>query len=76
MKIQIKNSNYKCLSISRIDFDKHTEIILKANRLINDDKIYIYGAENRLFVHHTLSKLGLKEDFEKYWMKNFLRTYL
>ena len=66
-----KNSLYNCLSISRIDFDKHTEIILKANRLINDDKIYIYGAENRLFVHHTLSKLGLKEDFEKYWMKKF-----
>ena len=66
-----ENSNYKCLSISRIDFDKHTELILKANRLINDDKIYIFGAENRLFVHHTLSKLGLKEDFEKYWMKKF-----
>lgn len=65
------NSNYKCLSISRIDFDKHTEIILKANRLINYDKIYIFGAENRLFVHHTLSKMGLKEDFEKYWMKKF-----
>ena len=68
-----ENSNYNCLSISRIDFDKHTEYILKANRLIskNVDKIYIFGAENRLFVHHTLSKMGLKEEFEKYWMKKF-----
>ena len=68
-----KNSPYNCLSISRIDFDKHTEIILKANRLIEADsnKIHIFGAENRLYVHHKLSSLGLKEDFEKYWMKKF-----
>ena len=68
-----ENCNYNCLSISRIDFDKHTELILKANRLINDDnnKIFIFGAENRLFVFHTLNKMGLKEDFEKYWMKKF-----
>ena len=68
-----KNSQYNCLSISRIDFDKHTEIILKANRLIEGDsnKIHIFGAENRLYVHHKLSSLGLKEDFEKYWMKKF-----
>ena len=68
-----QNSLYNCLSISRIDFDKHTEIILKANRLIDYDsnKIHIFGAENRLYVHHKLSSLGLKEDFEKYWMKKF-----
>ena len=71
-----KNTPYKCLSISRIDFDKHTEIILRANRLIdnNENKIHIYGAENRLYVHHKLSSLGLKEDFEKYWMKKFPKT--
>ena len=68
-----ENTHYKSLSISRIDFDKHTDIILKANKLINDEdyKIYIFGAENRLYVHHTLSKLNLSEDFEKYWMKKF-----
>jgi len=72
----INNSPYKCLSISRIDFDKHTEIILRANSLIDEDinKIRIYGAENRLYVHHKLSSLGLKEDFEKYWMKKFPKT--
>ena len=67
------NCNYKCLSISRIDFDKHTEYILQANRLINDtsNKIYIFGAENRLYVHHKLAKMDLKTDFETYWMKKF-----
>ena len=71
---KIKNNHdYYSLSISRIDFDKHTEIILKANRLISNkkNKIYIFGAENRLYVHHTLSKMGLKEEFEQYWMKKF-----
>lgn len=58
-------SDYYSTSISRIDFDKHTDIILKANELIKDDekKIYIFGAENRLYVHHKLKNLN----FEKYW---------
>ena len=68
-----ENTPYKCLSISRIDFDKHIDIILKANRLISNkkNKIYIFGAENRLYVHHKLSSMGLKEEFEQYWMKKF-----
>ena len=56
-----------------VDFDKNTDIILKANQLIGNSKkrVHIFGAENRLYVHHKLSSLGLKEDFEKYWMKKF-----
>lgn len=39
-----------CASTSRIDFDKHTEILLDANRLLNEgNKIKIYGFENRLY---------------------------
>ena len=58
-------SDFNCLSISRIDFDKHTDLILKANQLIKDEsnKIQIFGAENRLYVHHKLKDL----DFPKYW---------
>jgi len=58
-------SDFNCLSISRIDFDKHTDLILKANQLIKDEsnKIQIFGAENRLYVHHKLKDL----DFQKYW---------
>tara|TARA_B110001469_G_C9635679_1_gene318728 strand:- start:1531 stop:2496 length:966 start_codon:yes stop_codon:yes gene_type:complete len=52
------------VSTSRIDYDKHIDIILKANLLLPDDKkIYIYGKENRLCVHHKLKDL----EFNKYW---------
>ena len=62
-------NNYKYLSISRIDFDKNIDIILKANKIIND-KIYLFGAENRLYVHHKLKDL----DFHDYWLGKFPKT--
>lgn len=38
------------VSFSRIDFDKHTEILLDANRLLPEDwKINIWGFENRIY---------------------------
>lgn len=37
-------------SVSRIDFDKHTEIILEANRILPPEKrVQIHGFENRLY---------------------------
>ena len=70
------NTNDKCISISRIDFDKNTHEILKANPLIKDEcnKIWIYGKENRLYVQFTLIKMGLKEEFIKYWRGRFAKT--
>jgi hypothetical protein len=58
-------SDYESLSISRIDFDKHTDLILKANMLIEntEKQIQIFGAENRLYVHHKLKEL----EFELFW---------
>jgi len=62
--------NY-AVSISRIDFDKNTDIILKANKLLPDElKITIYGAENRLYVFHKLKDL----EFEKYWKGKYEKT--
>ena len=63
---------YNSVSISRIDFDKHTDIILKANKLITreEDKIRIFGAENRLYVFHKLKDL----DFHKWWLGKFPKT--
>ena len=60
---------YKCVSIARIDFDKNTDIILKANQLINDESnhIHLFGAENRIYVHHKLKKFNI----EKYWKGKF-----
>jgi len=60
---------FKNVSISRIDFDKNTDIILKANQLIKDkkDHIYLFGAENRIYVHHKLNSLNIGE----YWKGKF-----
>ena len=64
-------SNYYSLSISRIDFDKHTDLLLEANQFINEDKrIQIFGAENRLYVHHKLNDLN----FHEYWHGKFPKT--
>ncbi len=67
-----ERSDYHSLSISRIDFDKHTDLILKANELIkdNDKKIQIFGAENRLYVHHKLKDLN----FEKFWKGKYPKS--
>lgn len=43
------------VSISRVDFDKHTYTIAEANTLLSVDKrIDIYGAVNRMFAFHKL----------------------
>ena len=65
-------NNY-AVSIARIDFDKNTDIILKANQLIQDSKkkVQIFGAENRLYVHHKLGEL----DFYNFWKGKFDKDY-
>ena len=71
------NVSDKCISISRIDFDKKTHVIIRANPLIKDEsnKIQIYGKENRLYVEFTLKdKMNLKEEFIKYWRGRFDKT--
>ena len=68
---------YECVSISRIDFDKNTDILLKANALIKDPKkhVYIFGAENRLYVHHKLKELNFTEFWKGKFPKNLSPTY-
>ena len=67
------SSDYYSLSISRIDFDKHTDLLLEANQFIKDGdkKIQIFGAENRLYVHHKLGELN----FYQYWKGKFSKDY-
>lgn len=64
--------DYESVSVARIDFDKNTDIILKANALITDPKkrVRLFGAENRLYVHHRLRELN----FSEYWMGKFPKT--
>ena len=64
---------YENVSISRIDFDKNTDIILNANQLIKDEtkRIYCFGAENRIYVHHKLKDLGI----DQYWKGKFPKDF-
>ena len=54
--------DYYSLCISRIDFDKNINLILHANKLLDETKkIYLFGAENRLYVHHKLKDMGFEK---------------
>lgn len=44
---------HRCISQARIDFDKHTDILLDAND--RGANIAIFGAPNRLYVHFKLA---------------------
>jgi len=58
------------VSVSRIDFDKHTDIILDANEILKEP-IEIYGKANTLYVYH---KLGL-ERFNKSYKGSFKKSF-
>ena len=65
-------SPLKSVSISRIDFDKNTDILLKANQKLPKEKqIALFGAENRLYVHHKLGDLNIRE----HWRGKFPKSY-
>ena len=72
-----KGLGYNSVCISRIDFDKNTDIILKANSLIKDknNHIYLFGAENRIYVHHKLKDLNVGEYWKGKFPKNLEPTY-
>ena len=64
---------YPFVSIARIDFDKHTDILLQANQQLMDagkPPIYLFGSENRLYVYHKLNHLK----FHDYWKGKFPKT--
>jgi hypothetical protein len=46
---------HNAVSVSRVDFDKHTNILLDANRLLPEDKrISIRGFENRIYTRFKI----------------------
>jgi hypothetical protein len=49
----VDNKSVRAVSTSRIDFDKHTDILLRANRVM-DPKIHIHGFENRLYTRFKI----------------------
>ena len=66
----VPNKKSGTVAISRVDFDKHTDIILRANRKLHRP-VQIYGAINRLYVYHKLKQL----DFQKYYKGKFDKSF-
>ena len=52
------------VATSRIDFDKHTDIIIEANKSLKRE-IKIFGAENRLYGFHKLDQI------DRRWRRNY-----
>ena len=62
----------KAISISRVDFDKHTDIIIDANdKLGSKNQVDIYGALSDLYVYHKLRHTN----FKKYYRGKFGKTF-
>lgn len=61
------------VSLSRLDYDKHCDVILEANALLPQGRrCEIWGACNRLYVHH---KLGVAfPDWEQSYKGHFAKT--
>ena len=72
-------SKLKSVAISRIDFDKNTDMIIETNELLSDKKmsyIEIYGKKNDLYVYHCITqKLNKLEEFEKYYKSSFKKSF-
>ena len=63
--IKLKTNN---ISISRVDFDKNTHVIVEANdKLAKKKQVKIYGALNDLYVYHKLRHTN----FKKYYKGKF-----
>ena len=63
------------VSISRISFEKNTDIIIKANNLLRrrEDLIKLYGCASRMYVHLFLG--GYNGDFNKYYYGIFDKSF-
>ena len=63
------------VATSRIDFDKHTDIIIKANNIVNpDQRVDIYGSKNDLYIYHHIKnklKLDINRDYKGRFKKCF-----
>jgi glycosyltransferase involved in cell wall biosynthesis len=60
----------KVISLSRIDFDKNIDILVKANKQL-ETPIKIYGALNRIYHYHKLKPMG----FDDYYLGNYPKEF-
>jgi len=69
-----KTKRKGAVSISRISFEKNTDIILKANKILDKfDAIKLYGCPSRVYVHSFLG--GFQGDFNKYFYGTFEKSF-
>jgi glycosyltransferase involved in cell wall biosynthesis len=62
------------VSISRISFEKNTDTIIKANKILGKlDAIKLYGCPSRVYVHSFLG--GFQGDFSKYFCGIFGKSF-
>jgi len=55
--LDLGQQRQNAVALSRVDWDKHTELIVEANAQLPPEKrVEIWGAENRLFTFHTLEE--------------------
>jgi hypothetical protein len=67
----------RAVSISRIDFDKHTDITLRASYMLDEQglkPITLYGYHNEIYEYHYLRE-KCKMDLKKYWKGYFKKSY-
>lgn len=69
-----KSKRKGAVSISRISFEKNTDMIIKANKILNKcGPIKLYGCPSRVYVHRFLG--GFQGDFSKYFCGMFDKSF-
>ncbi|HEY7226882.1 MAG TPA: hypothetical protein VH481_02015 [Nitrososphaeraceae archaeon] len=72
--VNVTKSRRISVSISRISFEKNIDIIVSANKMLNDElTIRIYGCPSRIYVHKILG--GANADFNNYYYGIFEKSF-
>lgn len=76
--ITISNQSERkgAVSISRISFEKNIDMIIRANKILQDQQhhlIKLYGCPSRMYVHLYLG--GYNSDFNKYYCGMFNKSF-
>jgi glycosyltransferase involved in cell wall biosynthesis len=72
--VEDENKKMQAVSISRIDFNKNTEIILDANKKVRNNPIKIYGWANREYVSEQLDTVAFNQYYQGKYVKSFDAT--
>lgn len=61
---------WNAVALSRLDWDKHTEIIAEANKTLGpNEAVRIYGSENTMYTHHKVEPVDVE------WRRNYHGRY-